>query len=143
MLRFIGDAVLAIFPIDESARDDGRLIKAACETALEAARDASARIAHVNEARRQRGDKKLGFGIALHVGDVMYGNIGTTKRLEFTVIGAAANEAARIESLSKVLGHPVLVSSEMADHVPEQLRSLGHHALRGVGETKEIFALTA
>lgn len=69
-------------------------------------------------ARRER---PLRFGIALHLGDVLYGNIGTPSRLEFTVIGAAANEAARIEALCKVLDTPLLISARVAQHPAEKL----------------------
>jgi len=82
----------------------------------------------------------LRFGIALHLGDVLYGNIGTPTRLEFTVIGAAANEAARIESLCKVLNEPLLVSAPVARHL-SGCRSLGPQPLRGVAEPMELFGL--
>lgn len=84
-------------------------------------------------------DVPLRFGIGLHLGDVMYGNIGTPTRIEFTVIGAAANEAARIEGLCKTLHVDLAVSDNVARHLPGRLRSLGRHALRGVGAPVEIF----
>jgi len=74
-------------------------------------------------------------------GNITYGNIGTRKRLDFTVIGPAVNEASRIEGLCKPLGEPVLASSVFARCVQGQLRSLGRHSLRGVRDTEEIFAL--
>src|SRR5438132_1431365 len=77
------------------------------------------------------------FGIGLHLGDVLYGNIGTPSRIEFTVIGAAANEAARIEALCKELQAPLLLSRPVAEHVPG-CRSLGAHRLRGVGAPVEL-----
>jgi adenylate cyclase len=129
ILRFIGDAALAIFPV---GGDEGE----ACRRALAAAKDAIQRMEALNAARERR----LGFGIALHLGDVLYGNIGTPTRLEFTVIGAAANEAARIEALCKVLNEPLLVSAPVARHLAG-CRSLGAHALRGVAESMELFAL--
>ena len=129
ILRFIGDAALAIFPV---GRDEAE----ACRRAVEAARDAIRRMAAANAARPQ----PLRFGIALHLGDVLYGNIGTPTRLEFTVIGAAANEAARIESLCKVLDAPLLMSASVARHV-DGCRSLGAHKLRGVAESMELFGL--
>jgi adenylate cyclase len=82
----------------------------------------------------------LGFGIGLHLGHVLYGNVGTPTRIEFTVVGAAANEAARIESLCKTLDVPLLISEPVARHVPG-CRSLGHHRLRGVGDPIELFTL--
>jgi adenylate cyclase len=80
----------------------------------------------------------LRFGIGLHLGLVLYGNIGTPTRIEFTVIGAAANEAARIEGLCKTLKIEVAVSENVARHLAG-LRSLGRHPLRGVGAPVEIF----
>jgi adenylate cyclase len=129
ILRFIGDAALAIFPV---GADEGE----ACRRALEAAREAIRRMDALNSIRKRR----LRFGIALHIGDVLYGNIGTPTRLEFTVIGAAANEAARIESLCKVLDAPLIVSAPVARHLAG-CRSLGAHSLRGVAESMELFTL--
>jgi len=129
ILRFIGDAALAIFPIGNAPA------AVACATALAAARESIGRMAELN-ARRER---PLRFGIGLHLGLVMHGNIGTPSRIEFTVIGAAANEAARIEGLCKTLGENLLISEAVARHLHAPLRSLGRHALRGVGEPVEIF----
>jgi adenylate cyclase len=128
VLRFIGDAALAIFPVAGSPAE-------ACERALAAARQAIAALEQAN-ARRER---PLRFGIGLHLGDVLYGNIGTPLRIEFTVIGAAANEAARIEALCKDLGTPLVVSAAVARHLASPLRSLGQHRLRGVEESVELF----
>ena len=128
VLRFIGDAALAIFPIGESAAE-------ACERALGAALDAMARMDRLNAARGE----PLRFGIGLHLGEVLYGNVGTPTRIEFTVIGAAANLAARIEALCKDLDAPLLLSETVAAHLSTPLRSLGRHRLRGVGEPTELF----
>ncbi|HEY5899966.1 MAG TPA: adenylate/guanylate cyclase domain-containing protein [Burkholderiales bacterium] len=129
VLRFVGDAALAIFPVGGDAGD-------ACRRAVEAARTAIARVEALNARREQA----LRFGIGLHLGHVLYGNIGTPGRIEFTVIGAAANEAARIESLCKTLGVPLLLSAPVASHV-QDCHSLGLHSLRGVGEPMELFTL--
>ena len=115
----------------------------ACIAALEAAKDAIARMKALNERRSARGEPTLEFGIGPHFGVVMYGNIGVPERLEFTVIGAAANEAARIESLCKCLRVPLVISAEVARHVPERLISLGRHELRGARSEAEIFTLAA
>ena len=132
ILRFIGDAALAIFPIGNEPA------ALACAKALEAAREAVARMAALNAKREADGQPRLRFGIGLHLGLVLYGNIGTPTRIEFTVIGAAANEAARIEGLCKTLKVDVAVSENVARHLAG-LRSLGRHALRGVGVPVEIF----
>ena len=129
VLRFIGDAALAIFPVGGSPAE-------ACERALGAAREAMARIDELNTHR----GTPLRFGIGLHLGDVLYGNVGTPSRIEFTVIGAAANEAARIEALCKDLGAPLIVSEAVARYLSCPLRSLGRQRLRGVGEPIALFA---
>jgi adenylate cyclase len=134
VLRYIGDAVLAIFPA-------GTDIAAACAVAAAAAKDALARMATLNAGRTASGLAPVGFGIGLHIGDVMYGNIGTPSRIEFTVIGSAANEAARIESLCKTLGVSLLVSEGVRRHLGNEWRSLGKQALKGVGSEIEVFTL--
>jgi adenylate cyclase len=131
VLRFIGDAALAIFPVGEIPVED------ACTRALAAAGEAISRMRALNERR----ETPLRFGIGLHLGEVLYGNIGTPTRIEFTVIGAAANEAARIEALCKTLDVSLLISEHVARHLPGPFRSLGRHALRGVGEPVELFTL--
>jgi adenylate cyclase len=134
VLRFIGDAVLAIFPIrNGDARD-------ACQGAMAAAGDAERRLQALNKHRAAEGVETVNYGLGLHVGDVMFGNIGVPERLEFSVIGPAANEVARLESLTKTLGRRTLVSAEFASYLPQRLESLGKHALRGVGEPVEVFA---
>ena len=137
VLKFIGDAVLAIFPIPDSTAAS----PTACEQALGAARAARERIQEINVDRVERDLPAIDFGIGLHRGDVTYGNIGSSDRLDFTVIGAAANEAARIQDLCKVLDTPVLISSEFAERFNGELISLGHHALRGVETELEVLTL--
>ena len=133
VLRFIGDAALAIFPAPQGDRLDRA---EAARRAVQAARQAIERMAALN-AKRER---PLAFGIGLHLGHVLYGNVGTPTRIEFTVVGAAANEAARIEALCKTLAVPLLLSEPVARHLPG-CRSLGLHRLRGVGEPVELFTL--
>lgn len=135
VLRFIGDAALAIFPLDgETGVDAGR-------RALQAALEACQRVAAWNAEADARGEPGIGFGIGLHVGDVMYGNIGTETRLEFTVIGAAANEAARIESLCKTLGYPLLLSEDFVAACPHDYLDLGRHELPGTGRTVALYSV--
>ena len=144
VLRFIGDAALAIFPVagDGTAPEQGSLTpQRARENALAAAEDAAQRVAATNDQRRAKGRRPLKYGLALHPGQVTYGNIGTENRLEFTVIGDAANQAARIESMCKTLDRAVLVSSEFARHFPDRFETLGRHPLRGVAEALELYAL--
>jgi adenylate cyclase len=144
VLRFIGDASLAIFPISEADAEASQIAQQAaraCESALSAALEAQRRMQEANARRTQGGESRLDLGVGLHVGDVMYGNIGTADRLEFSVIGAAANEAARIEAMCKTLEVSPIVSAAFAGHVPDRLRSLGRHALRGVAEPQELYTL--
>ncbi|HYX65267.1 MAG TPA: DUF427 domain-containing protein, partial [Burkholderiales bacterium] len=117
VLRFIGDAALAIFPIGAEGA------AAACRQALAAARLAGERIAAENAMHPERAP--IRYGIGLHLGEVTYGNIGVPERLEFTVIGSAANAAARVESMCKALGRNVIVSSAFAGACPERLEPLG------------------
>ena len=81
------------------------------------------------------------FGLALHAGDVEFGNIGTAHRLDFTVIGPAVNMASRLEGLTKELGVPVVASAAFAGLSGRSLRSLGRHRLRGIAEPAEVFGL--
>jgi adenylate cyclase len=140
VLRYIGDAALAIFPITGGV---GLATPEASRKAAKATRDAIKRMGEVNAARRDAGEEDIGFGIGLHLGDVTYGNIGAPRRLEFTVIGAAENEAARIESLTKTLGEPVLMSAKFNECYPSKLRSVGKHDLKGVSGTHEVFTFPA
>jgi adenylate cyclase len=137
VLKFIGDAVLAIFPID----DPDCRHPDACASALAAVRDAERRIAAFNAERQEKGEQPLAVGIALHRGDLTYGNVGSERRLDFTVIGSAVNEASRIEDVSKTLKSPIVVSSAFALSIPGELVSLGRHTLRGLSGKQEIFTL--
>lgn len=136
VLKFMGDSVLAIFPIERPEETSG-----AARAALAAARDAMARIEARNAERAAKGLGRLGYGIALNRGPVVYGNIGSGDRLDFTVIGPAVNQTSRIEALCPVLARPVLVADSVAAVSEEPLVSLGFHALRGVRAPHEIFTL--
>ena len=132
ILKFIGDAMLAIFPITTDAA-------ATCGAALAAAERAQAALIEENRRREDASMPRIDYGLALHVGDVMYGNIGSDTRLDFTVIGPAVNLTARIESMCSQLGRPLLLSSDfvVTGHVAAQ--SLGAFSLKGVGAEQEIF----
>ncbi len=135
VLKYIGDAVLAIFPIEKPASP----AHDACVRALAAAGGARTRVEALNRARAERGEPALGYGIGLHRGSLTYGNIGSAERLDFTIIGTAVNHVERIEGLTKVLGRPVLISSAFAASYGGPLTSLGRHRLRGVALPQEIF----
>ncbi len=145
VLRFLGDAVIGIFPINATTDHPERCPEhtGACARAVAAAQDAMKRMEDLNRSRQERSEPPLGYGIALHIGDLLYGNIGIPERLDFTVIGPAANEAARLEALCKTLHKPILISAELAQLVPDKLVSLGFHVLRGVREPHEVFTLPA
>jgi adenylate cyclase len=136
VLMLIGDAVLAIFPVG-GGRSEAR---AACRAALSAAGDAERRLARLNEARAGRDLPALEFGVGLHVGELMFGNIGLPERLQFTVVGPAANEVSRLQALTKVLGRRVLASRDFADAVRGAWESLGRHAMPGLAAAREVFA---
>lgn len=140
VLRFIGDASLAVFPLasgEAAARCD------ACERAIAAAREARTRTKSANARRAAAGLTGFEGGIGLHLGRVLYGNIGTAERLEFSVIGAAANEAARVEALSRTTGHDVVVSRGVREALGADWPSLGSFDLRGVSRAIEVYALPA
>jgi adenylate cyclase len=134
ILKFIGDAVLAVFPVEDDAR-------AACRTAFAAANKALEAVAELNGARAGLGASPLQLGMALHLGEVMYGNIGSRERLDFTVIGAAVNEASRIEGLCKEVGASLLLSSSFVEALGagDQVASAGTFPLKGVGHAVEVF----
>ena len=134
-------AIFAIGVTEGPLREACFREEGACAAALAAARDARTRVDALNQRRERRGESRLHFGLALHVGDVMYGNLGVAQRMQFTVIGAAANEAARLAGMCKDLGHWVLVSSSFPRCFPNEMVSLGHHVLRGVDTPQEIFTL--
>jgi adenylate cyclase len=138
VLKFIGDAMLAVFPFEDGDRAE------TCSRALDAAIEAMRNIEALGAARTAAGGPAAPVDLALHLGDALYGNVGAIDRLDFTVIGPAINEAARIEALCQPLGRAVLVSAEFVEGMKgadPRLTSLGRHALRGVKEPKEIFAL--
>lgn len=135
VLRFVGDAVLAIFPIEGG----DAALRHACEHALAAAKEAQVRIAALNRNRAKADQPPLAFGLSLHIGDVMYGNIGTPARIEYSVVGPAANEAARLENLTKTLQCPILASGDFVRQLPGSWESLGNHQLQGVEEPVEVF----
>ncbi|MBA4097034.1 MAG: adenylate/guanylate cyclase domain-containing protein [Rhodospirillum sp.] len=137
-LKFIGDALLAIYPI--ATASSGRK---AAQRALASARSAQARIAEINLARRAADQAMIQWGLALHVGEVHYGNIGGETRLDFTVIGPAVNLAARLQSLSARLGEGCVISDDFAALLRDrsELRDLGAHALKGIADERQVFGL--
>lgn len=137
ILKFIGDAMLAIFPVGAAGPRD------ACMRACTAAVGALDRY-KADLAPRSRAELgvELGFGVSLHLGDVFYGNIGARDRLDFTVIGSAVNHAARVQGQCSAVGVPILMTQPFVDHVArDDLRPLGARPLKGVATPPELYTL--
>lgn len=136
VLKLIGDGVLAIFPLDEEG--------AACRRALDAALAVLSAIDRLSAERRAAGEPTTRLFVGLHLGEVLYGNIGSADRLDFTVLGPAVNEAARLERMCRAVDRPVVVSAAFAEASGADRRRLvplGSFELRGVARPQELFAL--
>jgi adenylate cyclase len=133
ILKFIGDGLLAIFPLSNAS---------ACANLLHAVAEARQAMINLNQKNGETGREPLNYGIGIHVGDVMYGNIGSQTRLDFTVIGPAVNMASRLETLTKQLGRTVLLSRAFADFVNSDfdLERVGEYPVRGFSDPIELFA---
>ena len=135
ILRFIGDAMLIVFPAERSGKTS------ACQNALDSALDAFTALDVLNSRRRRASLPEITFGLGLHVGEVIYGNVGAPERLDFTVMGPAVNRTARLESLTKLLGRPLLMSRRFAEKVSQPTVSLGRHEMKGVEKPQEVYGL--
>ena len=134
VLKFIGDGVLAIFPVTDTPAER-------CEAALRAVIAARAGMAHLDGVRLAQGLPPLPFGVALHFGEILWGNIGAADRLDFTAIGPAVNLVSRLEGLCRPLGHNVLISGAVATETTMALVPLGEHTLRGIADPCAVFTL--
>jgi class 3 adenylate cyclase len=134
VLKFIGDGVLAIFPVTATPAE-------ACEAAIRAVAAVRAGMAHLDAARRTQGLPPLPFGAALHLGEILWGNVGAAGRLDFTAIGPAVNLVSRLEGLCRPLGRSVLISGAIAAETTTPLVPLGEHMLRGIAAPCTVFAL--
>lgn len=137
VMKFVGDGMLAVFP----GEDQSACCPFACHNALQAAEDAMVAMETLNQSREKRGARRLYYGLALHVGEVMYGNIGAPDRLDFTVIGQAVNLVTRLEQQCRRMGRHLLISEAFKRISPAELVSLGTHPLRGMAEPQEVFTL--
>jgi adenylate cyclase len=133
ILKFMGDGLLAVFPLEQDRT-------ATCDRALDAAQAALAGTETLNKELAREGRAPLAFGIGLHWGEVEFGNIGTRDRLDFTVIGPAVNLASRLQDLTKVVGTPILASAAFADASSRKLRALGGQRVRGLESEVQVFA---
>lgn len=136
ILRFIGDAMLIVFPIDANM-----CIQTACQAAIDAAIDAQSTLESINHQRRRHALPEIQFGVGLNVGEVIYGNVGAPDRLDFTVMGPAVNRSARLEALTKELGCNILFSQNFAESIETPSEFLGEHQLRGIAEPQAVYAL--
>lgn len=138
ILKFMGDGMLGTFDLKGKPRGS------VCRDALNAAAAALDAVSRLNEERSRAGKPTMPLDLALHLGDVLYGNVGSADRLDFTVVGPAVNEASRIEALCQELGCHLLISQALAEAAKsccERLVSLGRHKLRGVRAPQELFTL--
>ncbi|MGO8919603.1 MAG: adenylate/guanylate cyclase domain-containing protein [Stellaceae bacterium] len=134
ILKFVGDGVLAIFELG------GRSEREAVSAALAAGEELLRRIDTTNNNRAAVGQELIAIGIGLHLGEVIYGNVGAVDRLDYTAIGPAVNLVCRLEGLTKRLGRPLLLSEGFAEAYGGTLLSLGFQPVRGLSEPQEIFA---
>lgn len=135
ILKFVGDAILAIWPLD-----DGASAQAISKDVLAAWSDANANMGALNERRAEAQKPPLGFGVTVHIGDVIYGNIGAPDRLDFTVIGPAVNLVTRMEDLTKELA-PLLLSRTFAETCGLATEHLGDFSFKGIAEPQPVYAL--
>jgi adenylate cyclase len=135
VLKFIGDGVLAIFAVGARSETE------ATGAALDAAQASLQRLDVLNRNRTAARRAPLKVGIGMHLGEVFYGNVGATDRLDFTVIGPAVNLTSRLEGLTKRLDRPIVVSDDFARACDRPLASLGFHPVRGLSEPTEVFGL--
>ena len=133
ILSYLGDGVLAIFPLENE--DEARM----CRAALRAARAAHKKT-EARNAKKHADSPALNFGLGLHVGDVLYGNIGAANRLYFTAIGVAVNLSARLQTLARDVGREVVASAAFAAHCKEELEPLGAFDVAGFAEPQPAYA---
>lgn len=136
VLKFIGDAVMAIFPVEAESRPAVDM----CRAAVNAAREAFSRVEQIN-SKVVEGGPAIRFGIALHMGRVMYGNVGTDRRLDFTTIGPAVNQVTRLEGLCKSLGTSLVASENFKADYAGELAPLGAHLLAGMDRAIDVYTL--
>lgn len=135
VLKFIGDAVLAVFRVEDGSPSE------ACSAAARAVRTLRTRLAEHNATRVEEGKAPIVHGLGLHFGQVSYGNVGSQDRLDFTVIGRTVNMASRIEGLCKHVGQSVLMSEVFAQHLSIPIEPFGSHSVRGVSEPVTVYGL--
>lgn len=136
ILSFLGDGFLAVYPFDRHRGPS----EIATQAAMAAVREAAARMADLNAGRRREGLGDINYGIALHVGNVMFGNVGLEDRLTFSAFGGAVNEVHRLQGLTKTLAQPVIASEPFATYCGGDWTPHGERRLRGVQEKLAVFS---
>ncbi|MFV1495731.1 adenylate/guanylate cyclase domain-containing protein [Phaeobacter sp. JH20_02] len=136
ILKFMGDGILAMFDLGSIGED--------ATAALAAASGLQSKIRNRNVERAQQGNPVADFTLALHAGEILYGNIGSENRLDFTVIGPTVNLTARLSGMHASVGRSIIVSEQVqraAQPTSHDLVSLGRYMLRGVAEPVELFTI--
>ncbi|PBB99260.1 MULTISPECIES: adenylate/guanylate cyclase domain-containing protein [unclassified Mesorhizobium] len=137
IMSFIGDGFIAVYPC-ERHRSQSEI---ACQAALAAARSATARVTDLNLRRKEKGLIDIKFGIGLHVGNVMFGNVGLTDRLTFSVFGSAVNEVQRLQVLTKKYPHSILASKDFASYCgASNWLTLGSEELAGIKQKLTVLS---
>ncbi len=136
VLKFMGDGLLAIFPLADA--DPAEI----CRAALAVAAVSATNLADRNADLAGRGGPVLRHALAFHIGEVLYGNIGGASRLDFTAIGRSVNRTARLQTVAAELGRDVVASAQFAKHCGDTLAPLGQFSLKGFGELQEVYGLT-
>ena len=136
ILSFIGDGFLAIFPCNKNTK---QARAAACQKASEAAFVATAQMNAANAERTDQGLPSIEYGLGMHIGNVMFGNVGLADRLTFSAFGSAVNEASRLETLTKEFDSHIIASDDFASRCTGNWRSFGQQKLRGIDQSVEIF----
>ncbi|WP_442579471.1 adenylate/guanylate cyclase domain-containing protein [Mesorhizobium sp. ASY16-5R] len=134
ILSFLGDGFIAVYPCDRHHEPS----EIACRAALSAAFKATGRMNALNEDRKRQGLSEIGYGIGLHVGNVMFGNVGLNDRLTFSAFGSAVNEVQRLQTLTKKYPQNVIASQDFAAYCGGGWITLGREKLRGVKEKLTI-----
>jgi adenylate cyclase len=128
ILSFIGDGFLAVYPCGRH-RDPSQV---AARAAMAAVRQATAQMSELNEGRKKQGVEEIRYGIGLHIGNVMFGNVGLKDRLTFSAFGSAVNEVERLQGLTKKYAKPIVASQSFATYCGGDWVTLGEEQLRGI-----------
>jgi adenylate cyclase len=130
ILSFVGDGFLAVYPCGRHKEPS----QVAAQAAMTAVRQAAVRMTEMNKERKARGAAEIRYGIGLHIGNVMFGNVGLRDRLTFSAFGTAVNEVQRLQALTKKYSRSIVASQAFATYSGGDWRSLGDEKLRGVGQ---------